>query len=276
VSRWHLITAPLIAATALAAPGAGGPSTRETITHAVLSPIEALANRDGRALCSDFTPTVAANLVPNAPAGTSCESAAGELLASATPYVPPLATLAVHGIHVRGDRASATLVDTKVAHMPHKMLVELEVTVVNLREVDGRWLLATPARLAIVNGCGSPIRTSGCPPGAHVVVLVLVSSPDTEPLLPPIPAAVRHAGGKELNEFEVGQTVYAQSGCAACHKIGSVGNKGPGPNLTHIAARLSRAGIEKAIIDPTEPMPSFRRLPAAKLRAVVRFLSLLR
>jgi len=37
-----------------------------------------------------------------------------------------------------------------------------------------------------------------------------------------------------------GQEVVAQSGCLACHKLGDNGNNGPGPELTHIGARLPR------------------------------------
>jgi menaquinol-cytochrome c reductase cytochrome b/c subunit len=91
-----------------------------------------------------------------------------------------------------------------------------------------------------------------------------------------VPVAVGRAGGKELSDFEAGRTVYAQSGCAACHRLGDVGNAGPGPNLTHIGSTLSTPQLERAIIDPRAPMPSFSHLPAAKFKAVVEFLSLLR
>jgi Cytochrome C oxidase, cbb3-type, subunit III len=92
----------------------------------------------------------------------------------------------------------------------------------------------------------------------------------------PPPAAVLHAGGRQLAEFEQGRLVVAQSGCLACHRIGQTGNHGPGPNLTHIGSKLSRRGIEHAIVDPTAPMPSFKHLPRAKLKAVVTFLHELR
>jgi menaquinol-cytochrome c reductase cytochrome b/c subunit len=97
-----------------------------------------------------------------------------------------------------------------------------------------------------------------------------------EPPLPEVPAAVRRAGGKELSDFEAGRTVYAQSGCAACHRLGDFGNAGPGPNLTHIGSTLSTPQLERALVDPHAPMPSFSHLPAAKFKSVVEFLSLLR
>lgn len=90
------------------------------------------------------------------------------------------------------------------------------------------------------------------------------------------PPAVARAGGTRLAEFKLGGTVVAQSGCLACHRLGESGNRGPGPDLTDVGSRLSPARIEWAIINPTEPMPSFKHLPRAKLQALVVFLSLLR
>jgi mono/diheme cytochrome c family protein len=104
--------------------------------------------------------------------------------------------------------------------------------------------------------------------------LPTVGSPTLITVSPP--PAVVHAGGHQLAEFEQGRTVVAQSGCLACHRIGQTGNHGPGPALTHIGAKLSRRGIEHALIDPSAPMPSFKHLPAAKFKAVVEFLSELR
>ena len=92
----------------------------------------------------------------------------------------------------------------------------------------------------------------------------------------PTPKAVVQAGGTTLAEYEAGKLVVAQTGCLACHKIGDNGNSGPGPDLTHIAARLPRYGIARTLVDPTAPMPSFRNLPPQKFNAVVNFLSQLK
>lgn len=89
------------------------------------------------------------------------------------------------------------------------------------------------------------------------------------------PAAVAH-DGEQLAQFYRGRTVVAQSGCLACHRIGDAGNAGPGPELTHVGSRLPPAAIERSLTNPTAPMPSFRRMPKAKLHALVTFLSLLR
>jgi hypothetical protein len=77
-------------------------------------------------------------------------------------------------------------------------------------------------------------------------------------------------------QFNLGRTVVAESGCLACHRIGEAGDAGPGPDLTHVGSTRSATAIERAIINPTAPMPSFRHLPKAKLKALVTFLALLR
>jgi quinol---cytochrome c reductase cytochrome c subunit, bacillus type len=92
----------------------------------------------------------------------------------------------------------------------------------------------------------------------------------------PTPAAVVQQGGKALAEFEAGKLGVAQSGCLSCHKIGENGNDGPGPNLSHIGARLPRQGIARTLVNPTAPMPSFKNLPPQKFNAIVAFLSQLR
>ena len=74
-------------------------------------------------------------------------------------------------------------------------------------------------------------------------------------------ASVRAEGPRAVAAFEQGKQVVAQSGCLACHKIGENGNDGPGPPLTEIGQRLPRQAIERTLINPTAPMPSFRSLP---------------
>jgi len=90
------------------------------------------------------------------------------------------------------------------------------------------------------------------------------------------PARIVQAGGATLSEYEAGKKVVAQSGCLACHKLGDNGNAGPGPNLTHIAARLPRQAIARTLVNPTAPMPSFKNLPPEKFTAIVNFLSQLK
>lgn len=73
-----------------------------------------------------------------------------------------------------------------------------------------------------------------------------------------------------------GAQVIAQTGCLACHRIGRLGNDGPGPDLSAIGARLPAAAIRRALVDPVAPMPSFRDLGPRKLDQIARSLSALR
>ncbi len=92
----------------------------------------------------------------------------------------------------------------------------------------------------------------------------------------PTPPRLTAAGGEMLVSFEAGKQVAAQSGCLACHQFGENGNSGPGPELSDIGGRLPRAAIERTLINPTAPMPSYRTLPNEKFDALVVFLSQLK
>jgi hypothetical protein len=230
MSRWHLLATAILAIVLLETP-ASGASTRgnshggesrvsEEITQAALAPYEAFVRRDAPALCADFTPAVAAGLVPQARAGSTCEAAVAELLASSTPTEPPLPAPMVDDIVAHGAHASAQLVYTKVQRKPHLTSVTFEVASVTLEKLAGSWLLATHARLGAIKG---------------VLIFVIAPLSGSGPPLPPVPAAVKRAG-----------------------------------------AVLSKQQLEHALVAPREPMPSFRRLPAAKFKALVEFLSLLR
>lgn len=281
MSRWHFLALPILAMVLLGTTARGESSRGEShvsveITRAVLAPWEATASQNASVLCADFVPAVAAELVPKARPGSTCQAAVEEAFTSATTiYKPPLAGAKVQDIVIHGDRASAELVSIKTKGKRNIKSVAFDATSLKLEEIGGRWLLASPALLIAVKGCGIPLHRTGCPANSNVLALAIVSSPE-EPPLPEVPVAVRRAGGKELSDFKAGRTVYAQSGCAACHRLGDVGNAGPGPNLTHIGSTLSTPQLERAIIDPRAPMPSFSHLPAAKFKAVVEFLSLLR
>ncbi len=78
--------------------------------------------------------------------------------------------------------------------------------------------------------------------------------------------------------FTAGELVVGQSGCLACHVIGSNGNNGPGPPLTKIGSKLPPAAIASTLVNPTAPMPSFKNLATQtpqKFQNLVGFLSLL-
>jgi menaquinol-cytochrome c reductase cytochrome b/c subunit len=77
-------------------------------------------------------------------------------------------------------------------------------------------------------------------------------------------------------EYEPGKEVAAQSGCLACHLFEHNGNPGPGPDLTHIGAKLPRAAIARSLEVGPGIMPSYADLPPGKKRDVVDFLASLR
>jgi ubiquinol-cytochrome c reductase cytochrome b subunit/menaquinol-cytochrome c reductase cytochrome b/c subunit len=87
------------------------------------------------------------------------------------------------------------------------------------------------------------------------------------------PKNVIQMGAAPVDQFNAGRQVAAQSGCLGCHKIGDNGNDGPGPPLAHIAGRLPVQAIARTLVNPTAPMPSFKRLPPQKFNALVFFLS---
>ena len=91
-------------------------------------------------------------------------------------------------------------------------------------------------------------------------------------VLPPPPGL----SASERASFQAGEIVVGESGCEGCHEIGSNGNNGPGPPLTHIGERRSAAAIASTLENPTAPMPSFASLAKTspkKFDELVTFLS---
>ena len=75
---------------------------------------------------------------------------------------------------------------------------------------------------------------------------------------------------------EAGRAVATRAACLACHRLGSEGNDGPGQDLTHVGARLDRAGLERVLREPPKSMPSFASLPREDFDALVDYLAALR
>ena len=73
-----------------------------------------------------------------------------------------------------------------------------------------------------------------------------------------------------------GLAVAQQSGCLACHVIGDRGHDGPGQDLTTVGARFDRAELERVLVDPPAPMPSYARLSREDLDDLVGYLATLR
>ncbi len=95
-------------------------------------------------------------------------------------------------------------------------------------------------------------------------------SPNSVDLKPPA-----NLSATQKTTFTQGELIVGQSGCLACHVIGSNGNDGPGPNLTRVASRVPQQQLASTLINPTPPMPSFAALPKDKFNTLVAFLSML-
>jgi menaquinol-cytochrome c reductase cytochrome b/c subunit len=78
---------------------------------------------------------------------------------------------------------------------------------------------------------------------------------------------------KTTAALEPGKEVVAQSGCLACHKLGDNGNDGPGPELTHIGARIPRSAIARSLQVGPSIMPSYSGLPPQKAQALTAYLA---
>jgi menaquinol-cytochrome c reductase cytochrome b/c subunit len=73
--------------------------------------------------------------------------------------------------------------------------------------------------------------------------------------------------------LEPGKEVVAQSGCLACHKLGENGNDGPGPELTHIGARVPRNAIARSLEVGPGIMPSYSGLSPQKKAALTAYIA---
>jgi hypothetical protein len=98
----------------------------------------------------------------------------------------------------------------------------------------------------------------------------------------PNPVAVKPPSDLTASQkatFLAGEVVAEQSGCEGCHLIGSNGNNGPGPPLTHVGSARQPAAISAALRNPTAPMPSFSQLAKTspkKFRELIEFLAMLK
>jgi mono/diheme cytochrome c family protein len=285
MSLARLIALPLVGLGLLAS--AGGSAQRSAIVNSAIAPIDAILERSPAKLCASFVPVAAEKLVPAAGTGETCEAAAANVFRAVAAtssqvtvigYVKPT----VEALDVSGSRASITVsgvyeVRPRAGAPRSRASATVKVGLeavgplrIELEERSGVWQVSSAARLAAV------CPRTACAEGSSEL-LFSYGEPRPAPVkLVSMPAGVRRAGGAEQRAFEEGMRVTLQSGCLACHRIGTMGNRGPGQNLTHVGADLTESEIARALADPRKPMPSFRKLPAQKFRAVVRFLSLLR
>jgi hypothetical protein len=274
----------LAGATMLASAHAGSDQTH-AIEQAAAAPYRDALRRDAQAFCGDLTPDATVTVVrldgPPVTAAGACETAAAGAFMATTPIAAPGVTetvqLTARDIHVAGVHASgvfgAVSRTTSATGTALKLAAPHEIS---LEQIGGRWLVTSETLLVEAPDC-TLVARNHCQRGVLRLVLLIGEPVGSETAIGiPVPKAVKHAGGRVLREFKDGERYTAQSGCLACHRIGGTGNRGPGPNLTHVGSRLPRQAIARTLVNPTAPMPSFRNLPRRKFAAIVRFLSLLK
>jgi hypothetical protein len=281
--RARLLVLPLLGLSLLATKAAAS-APEAAITSAAVAPFQAALRHDAAALCGALTPAVAGELVQGSASAGGCVPAASREFALAAPDEPspePGLSLSpkVQDLEVVGQRATLKLSFTFDTETKKRGLTTVAIHVagpfkLDLEEVNGAWLVSSRARLATLPGCllAKPRR---CPHGARVLVFFVGELEPTPPALD-LPNPVVHQGPSVKREVEAGRLAVAQSGCLACHRLGESGNRGPGPNLTHIGAKLLPGQIARALVNPRAPMPSFRNLPARKFEDIVRYLAALR
>jgi menaquinol-cytochrome c reductase cytochrome b/c subunit len=74
-------------------------------------------------------------------------------------------------------------------------------------------------------------------------------------------------------QHEEGKELTASLGCLACHKVGENGNNGPGPELTHIGARIPQAAVLRSLEIGPGIMPSYEDLPPKQRDEISEFLA---
>ncbi|MEJ7893001.1 MAG: c-type cytochrome [Solirubrobacteraceae bacterium] len=116
-------------------------------------------------------------------------------------------------------------------------------------------VLSLAVTLAAIGACGGDEGAGGGgrPPGSAVT--------------PGLPEGPAPRGAQAV----AGERVFADAGCLACHVVGTSGGD-LGSDLTMVGARLNRRQLVRSLVDPVSPMPSFRKLPAAKRRQLVGYL----
>ncbi len=109
--------------------------------------------------------------------------------------------------------------------------------------------------------------------GVVLAVVVLTYQGATAPT--PTSGAVNLAASTTLTVGQrAGLHVYQVEGCGACHLLsGSGGNAGP--ELTHVASRLSTTEIQHQILSPRDKMPAFTDISPSDMTNLLNFLSTL-
>jgi hypothetical protein len=138
----------------------GSTNERAAIKRALHAPFADLKRRDARALCDDFTPSVAAHLTRGS--GGDCEQRVSTLFMHARgagEYVPAhtgsaSGRLIPSAIRWRGNRSTAASGDPSGGAGRESLRLEMHAQ---------RWRIATPARLELRADCADhAFGESGC------------------------------------------------------------------------------------------------------------------
>jgi hypothetical protein len=241
------------------------PNVPARVAAAALAPYRAFLQKEPARLCADFVPSASAYLARAH--GGDCPSMLRGYMGthSKVATLPPERRLGVQ-VAVHGRWASALLSYEDASMTPARGRIE-----VAMEEVGPRWLVATRPMVARVPGCLDQVP---CPPGTATVIFTL-GHPTTAHLATiSVPTSGLSPGAKP-RIVQAGEQIAVTAGCIACHRIGRTGNRGPGPPLTHIGARLNEAQLRRVLATPLGVMPSFRGLPKPKRESLLRFLALL-
>jgi ubiquinol-cytochrome c reductase cytochrome b subunit/menaquinol-cytochrome c reductase cytochrome b/c subunit len=132
-------------------------------------------------------------------------------------------------------------------------------------------------------GCGGDgaddgVRTAGARTGGGAAGAASVPGQANPPIrIDVAPPADLDDAARE--RWVTGRAAADQSGCLACHAIGSAGSGGVGGSLNGVGGQLSAAEIAAVLREPKAPMPSYGQLAEKdpdRFDALVAFLTTLR
>jgi mono/diheme cytochrome c family protein len=113
---------------------------------------------------------------------------------------------------------------------------------------------------------------------AGILVVAAVAVLTYQGATAPVAASVGmdQAGVAALTAAQkAGLHTYQLEGCGACHLIRGVGGN-TGPDLSHVAGRLSGPEIQKQILTPRDKMPPYTDIAPADMPDLLDFMSTLK
>ncbi len=254
------------------AAGCSGLDNHNEVIQALDGPYRAIAYRDARMLCKDFTATVAERLALTVTNTDSCEKKVAQVFSDETSlesrqWLEVGRHVIIGHISQRGNNAKVVI---SYANQPN---VRFQVL---LERTGGRWRIATLPVFAVLNNCVSKQLPAKCHGKTHLLWFTMGSLQHSAAPLIKVPLSMIERSNQERQEFMMGSRVAVNTGCLACHRIDQRGNIGPGSPLTDIGSRLNKMQLRAALLHTAAPMPAYKYLPDSEQKSLVTFLSLLR